>query len=102
MFRALQSRSAPCFRLVAGEASLSTFSDAFLTPVAHNHFPHSALTRYALGAPAKLLDDTWAHDEPHLAPLDPEGRDETGDLSRLPEAITRENWDDPSTLGFKE
>lgn len=71
--------------------------------VAHNHFPHSILTRYALGAPPKLLEDTWKHDEPHLASLDPEDdHRETGDLGRLPDKITRENWDDPKTLGFKE
>lgn len=56
-----------------------------------------------MGAPPKLLEDTWKHDEEHLAPLDPETDDrKTGDLSRLPKKISRENWDDPKTLGFKE
>ena len=68
--------------------------------VAHNHFPHSALTRYALGAPSRLLEDTWKHDGSHLVSLDPEGSDRKVDLSKVPKDITRDNWDDPAYLAF--
>ena len=68
--------------------------------VAHNHFPHSALTRYALGAPPQLLEDTWENDSSHLVSLDPHGSDREVDLSRVPDKITRDNWDDPAHLGF--
>ncbi|RSH81577.1 hypothetical protein EHS25_006199 [Saitozyma podzolica] len=68
---------------------------------AHNHFSHSVLTRYALGAPAKLLEDTWAYDEPHLVSLDPEAGDRKTDMSKVPKEVTRENWDDPKYLAFE-
>jgi hypothetical protein len=59
------------------------------------------LTRYALGAPAKLLEDTWAYDEPHLVSLDPEAGDRKTDMSKVPKEVTRENWDDPKYLAFE-
>ncbi|EIW70851.1 hypothetical protein TREMEDRAFT_28974 [Tremella mesenterica DSM 1558] len=68
---------------------------------AHNHFPHSALTRYALGAPSKLLEEVWEHDRSHLVSLDPSGKDRHENLKKVPEKITRENWDDPKYLGVK-
>ncbi|WVQ82439.1 hypothetical protein IAT38_004567 [Cryptococcus sp. DSM 104549] len=60
---------------------------------AHNHFPHSVLTRYAFGAPPKLVDDTWALDKTHLVSLDPSAPDRKDvDASKLPKSIDRSNW----------
>jgi hypothetical protein len=75
------------------------------TLVAHNHFPHSALTRYALGGSSKLINDDWKHEEPLLASLDPTSGDhkvDKGVVDALPDTITRDNWDDPKILGKKE
>ncbi|KAK4687208.1 hypothetical protein P7C73_g2910, partial [Tremellales sp. Uapishka_1] len=66
----------------------------------HNHFAHSQLTRYALGATPKLLEETWAHDQRDLTSIDPRERG-VGE-EKVPPAITRENWSDPRWLGQKE
>ncbi|GMK57238.1 hypothetical protein CspeluHIS016_0400720 [Cutaneotrichosporon spelunceum] len=66
----------------------------------HNHFSHSALTRYAFGAPPALLQADWEQARAYLALLDPreEGRDlET--LKGFPAKITRDNWTDKSVFG---
>ncbi|WVR07242.1 hypothetical protein IAU60_004283 [Kwoniella sp. DSM 27419] len=69
---------------------------------AHNHFPHSALTRYAFGAPAKALRDTWAHDRQHLVSLDPadENRDDVK-IEDVPDKIDASNWGDRRFIGIK-
>ncbi|OCF42806.1 hypothetical protein I317_03408 [Kwoniella heveanensis CBS 569] len=69
---------------------------------AHNHFPHSALTRYALGGSPKLLRDTWDHDRPHLVSLDPadKGRKDI-DVKDVPEKIDASNWGDRRYIGVK-
>ncbi|WVQ99214.1 hypothetical protein IAU59_006346 [Kwoniella sp. CBS 9459] len=69
---------------------------------AHNHFPHSALTRYALGASAKLLRDTWDHDRPHLVSLDPadKGRNDVN-VKDVPDKIDSSNWGDRRYVGVK-
>ncbi|KAL7421508.1 hypothetical protein Q5752_003277 [Cryptotrichosporon argae] len=70
---------------------------------AHNHFPHSALTRYALGAGPRLLDDTWAHDRRELVSLDPRAGDHKIDqdvVDALPEKIDADNW--TAWLGQKD
>nr|XP_019046071.1 hypothetical protein I302_04811 [Kwoniella bestiolae CBS 10118]OCF25001.1 hypothetical protein I302_04811 [Kwoniella bestiolae CBS 10118] len=62
---------------------------------AHNHFPHSALTRYALGAPAQLIRDTWEHDRPHLVSLDPNDQSrKKEEVKDVPEKIDGANWGD--------
>ncbi|WWD17510.1 hypothetical protein CI109_101951 [Kwoniella shandongensis] len=69
---------------------------------AHNHFSHSVLTRYALGAPAKALRDTWEHDKKHLVSLDPSGSDRKDvDEKKVPEKIDRDNWGDRKYIGVK-
>ncbi|TXT04840.1 hypothetical protein VHUM_03923 [Vanrija humicola] len=71
---------------------------------AHNHFPHSALTRYALGAPPALLQATWEADRGPLVPLDPAAepdRDGKDAVASLPHAITAANWASKTTLGVK-
>lgn len=76
-------------------------ADIMIISVAHNHFPHSLLTRYALGAPPRLLRDIWENDRKHLVSLDPEAEDrEATDESKVPEVINRDNWDKPEYLGF--
>lgn len=67
---------------------------------AHNHFPHSALTRYALGATSGLLEATWKHDARHMVSLDPAAGDHPVDLSRVPDQITADNWDEPRYLAY--
>ncbi|WVQ77260.1 hypothetical protein IAR50_006943 [Cryptococcus sp. DSM 104548] len=60
---------------------------------AHNHFPHSLLTRYALGASPHLLQKTWDHDKTHLVSLDPRAQDRKDvNVEKLPEKIDGENW----------
>ncbi|KAL0250754.1 hypothetical protein I308_102970 [Cryptococcus tetragattii IND107] len=60
---------------------------------AHNHFPHSVLSRYAFGAPPKLIHDCWNHDKRHLVSLDPAGPDRKDvDETKVPKRITREDW----------
>ncbi|WVF71677.1 hypothetical protein IAT40_006485 [Kwoniella sp. CBS 6097] len=69
---------------------------------AHNHFPHSALTRYALGAPAKLIRDTWDHDRPHLVSLDPGDKERKDvDVKDVPDKIDASNWGDRRYVGVK-
>nr|XP_018263303.1 uncharacterized protein I303_04797 [Kwoniella dejecticola CBS 10117]OBR85461.1 hypothetical protein I303_04797 [Kwoniella dejecticola CBS 10117] len=69
---------------------------------AHNHFPHSALTRYALGASPQLLRDTWAHDKPHLVPLDPnDPKRKHEEVKDVPEQIDQTNWGDRKNVGMK-
>jgi hypothetical protein len=69
----------------------------------HNHFAHSALTRYALGAPPKLLEDVWTYDRQHLVSIDPKSGDHKVQFEHVPEKpITSGNWDDPQYLGRKE
>lgn len=68
---------------------------------AHNHFSHSALTRYALGAPAPLLQADWEYDRGYLASLDPRDGGREKDMAGMPAKITRENWKDPSVFGKK-
>ena len=67
---------------------------------AHNHLAHSILARYALGAPASLIEGTWEYDKPHSVSLDPTAVDREVDLSRVPDEITVDNWDSPDYLGF--
>ncbi|ODN80020.1 hypothetical protein L202_03881 [Cryptococcus amylolentus CBS 6039] len=68
---------------------------------AHNHFPHSLLTRYALGAPPHLLRKTWEHDKSHLVSLDPRAPDRKDvNADKLPDKIDRGNWG--TFLGNKE
>ncbi|BEI81331.1 hypothetical protein CcaverHIS002_0204910 [Cutaneotrichosporon cavernicola] len=66
----------------------------------HNHFSHSALTRYALGAPPELLQADWEQARGFLALLDPqeEGRD-LEMMKGFPKKITRDNWTDKSVFG---
>ncbi|KAK8864191.1 hypothetical protein IAR55_001437 [Kwoniella newhampshirensis] len=69
---------------------------------AHNHFSHSVLTRYALGAPPQALRDTWIHDRDHLVSLDPRGADRKDvDASKVPAKIDRDNWGDRKYIGWK-
>lgn len=70
--------------------------------VAHNHTAHSLLTRYALGAPPKLLVDTAVHDAKHSVALDPNEGDRKVVREHVPDRITRENWTDKRYLGQKE
>lgn len=67
---------------------------------AHNHLAHSVLARYALGAPASLIEATWEYDKPHSVSLDPSAKDREVDLSLVPDEITVDNWDGPEYLGF--
>ncbi|WWC70436.1 uncharacterized protein I206_104387 [Kwoniella pini CBS 10737] len=68
----------------------------------HNHFPHSALTRYALGASPKLIKDTLEHDKPHLLPLDPEDPNRKHEeVKDIPEKIDHSNWGDRKYVGMK-
>ncbi|AFR92180.2 hypothetical protein CNAG_07308 [Cryptococcus neoformans var. grubii H99] len=60
---------------------------------AHNHFPHSVFSRYAFGAPPKLIHDCWNHDKTHLVSLDPAGPDRKDvDETKVPKRINREDW----------
>lgn len=74
---------------------------------AHNHFPHAALARYALGAPPALIQAGWEHDRAYLAGLDPLGADAGATRAKqikdteLPDVLTRDNWADPRWLGKK-
>ncbi|WVQ67892.1 uncharacterized protein L199_006097 [Kwoniella botswanensis] len=69
---------------------------------AHNHFPHSALTRYALGAPSQLIRDTWTHDRPHLVSLDPSDESrKKEEVKDVPDKIDSANWGDERYLGMK-
>lgn len=67
-----------------------------LTTDAHNHFAHSALSRYALGASAPLINADWEYDRVHIAPLDPieGGREREIKSLELPDALTADNWAD--------
>ncbi|WRT66146.1 uncharacterized protein IL334_003099 [Kwoniella shivajii] len=71
---------------------------------AHNHFPHSVLTRYALGGSSRLLKDTWDHDRPHLVSLDPYDKSrEKENLKEadVPDQIDQSNWGDRKYVGMK-
>jgi hypothetical protein len=70
-----------------------------LTADAHNHFAHSALTRYSLGAPPALLQADWDYDRGYLALLDPREDGREKDVEGLPDKITRDNWRDKSVFG---
>lgn len=81
-------------RTLLGEASYTWRRQ--LTADAHNHFSHSALSRYALGATAPLIDADWVYDRQHLAPLDPieGGREREIKTLDLPDKFTTDNWAD--------
>ncbi|KLT40791.1 hypothetical protein CC85DRAFT_287064 [Cutaneotrichosporon oleaginosum] len=66
---------------------------------AHNHFAHSALTRYALGAPPALLQADWEYDRGYIALLDPREDGRENDLQGMPDKITRDNWRDKAVFG---
>ncbi|OCF60373.1 hypothetical protein L486_00006 [Kwoniella mangroviensis CBS 10435] len=69
---------------------------------AHNHFPHSALTRYTLGAPAQLIRDTWTLDRPHLVSLDPNDKSrKKEEVKDVPDKIESANWGHERYLGMK-
>lgn len=72
-----------------------------LTPVAHNHFAHSALTRYALGASPALLQADWEYDRTYLTSLDPRDDGRAKELEGMPEEITAANFRDDRWLGHK-
>ena len=73
-----------------------------LTIVAHNHISHSLLTRYALGASSRLIEDALMYDAGRHVSLDPAVGDRKVDQDHVPEKITRENWMDGKYLGQKE
>lgn len=87
-----------CAVSFAAIKSLQTLSGTELTECilsldAHNHFPHSVLSRYAFGAPPKLIHDCWNHDKRHLVSLDPAGPDRKDvDETKVPKRITRKDW----------
>jgi hypothetical protein len=60
------------------------------------------LTRYALGASPKLIEDALIYDAGRHVSLDPGVGDRKVDHSHVPEKITRENWMDEKYLGQKE
>lgn len=70
--------------------------------VAHNHFVHSALARYSLGASPALLQRDWESERGQHAALDPAEDGRIENVPGLPDTITRENWVDSRWLGHKE
>lgn len=81
------------------EAALYVPTPTHLTADAHNHFAHSALTRYSLGAPPALIQANWEYDRSYLALLDPREDGREKDVVGMPDKITRENWRDKSVFG---
>ncbi|ORX36099.1 hypothetical protein BD324DRAFT_630158 [Kockovaella imperatae] len=69
----------------------------------HNHFSHGLLTRYALGAPSKMLQGSWEAEQEDFFSLDPTAKGRRASVAkRLPEAISEASWDDPATLGVTD
>ncbi|WWC89561.1 uncharacterized protein L201_004485 [Kwoniella dendrophila CBS 6074] len=69
---------------------------------AHNHFPHSALTRYSFGASSQLIRDTWEHDKSYLISLDPnDSHRDKEEVKNIPDKIDDSNWGDRQYVGRK-